>query len=49
MLSINECEKILNKKNNKYSTEETKAIREILYELIVIVDLIKKNDDTVKG
>ena len=49
MLSIYECKKILNKKNNKYSTEKTKAIRKVLYELIVIVDLIKKNDDTVKG
>ncbi len=42
MLSFYECEKILNKKNKKYSKEETKTIRGILYELIVIVDEIKK-------
>jgi len=36
MLSIRECGKILNTKERKYSIEELKTLRTILYKLAVI-------------
>lgn len=33
MLSIKECEKILNEKENKYSKEKISLLRELLYQL----------------
>ena len=37
MLSIDECKKILNKKEQQYTTEQIKEIRLILYKLAEIV------------
>ena len=37
MLSIDECKKILNKKEQEYTTEQIKEIRLILYKLADIV------------
>ena len=37
MLSIDECKKILNKTEQKYTTEQIKEIRLILYKLADIV------------
>ena len=41
MLSIYECKKILNKKNNNYTTEQTKAIRDYLYQMAMVIDELK--------
>ena len=38
MLSIDECKKILNKTERKYTTEQIKEIRLTLYKLADIVD-----------
>ena len=37
MLSIDECYKQLNKNGNKYTREEAKLIKEILYQLAELV------------
>ncbi len=36
-LSLSECERILNKDSNKYSEEEIKEIRDVMYNLSLIV------------
>ena len=46
MLSIYECEKILNNKKNKYSNDDIKSIRKILYDLVEVVELMQKQDET---
>ena len=43
MLSIDECKKILNKKEQEYTTEQIKEIRLILYKLADIVYTEKSN------
>lgn len=47
MLSIYECEKILNRNKKKYSAEQIKSIRETLFELVEIVELMQKKDETI--
>lgn len=46
MISIYECEKILNNKKNKYSSDDIKSIRKVLYEIVEIVELMQKKDET---
>lgn len=41
MLSIELCEKVLNKKEKKYSNEQIKAIRDYLYQKALIIDALK--------
>ncbi len=45
MLSIDECKKILNKTEQKYTTEQIKEIRLILYKLADIVYTEKNNQN----
>ena len=45
MLSIDECKRILNKKEQKYSTEQVKETREALYLLASLTLEIKKNNN----
>jgi hypothetical protein len=45
MLSIDECKKILNKKEQKYTTEQIKEIRLTLYKLADIVYTEKNNQN----
>ena len=45
MLSIDECKRILNKKKQKYTTEQIKEIREALYLLASLTLEIKKNNN----
>ena len=45
MLSIVECKKILNKTEQKYTTEQIKEIRLILYKLADIVYTEKNNQN----
>ena len=43
MLSLDECKRILNKKEHKYTTEQIKEIREALYLLASLTLQIKYN------
>ena len=43
-LSLPDCEKILNKDGNKYSEEEVKEIRDVIYNLSLIVMEFHKNN-----
>ena len=43
MLSLDECKRILNKKEQKYTTEQIKEIREVLYLLASLTLQIKYN------
>ena len=43
MLSINECKKILNQKEQKYTTEQINEIRDSLNKLAEIIYLEKTN------
>ena len=45
MISIYECEKILNNKKNKYSNDDIKSIRKVLYELVEVIELMQKKDE----
>ena len=45
MLSIDECKKILNKTEQKYTTEQIKEIRLTLYKLSDIVYTEKNNQN----
>ena len=45
MLSLDECNKILNKKEKKYTNEEVKEIRLTLYKLADIVYTEKNNQN----
>ena len=40
MLSIKKCSDVLNKKEQKYNDEKIKAIRDYLYNMAVIVELV---------
>ena len=46
MLSIDECKRILNKKEQKYTTEQIKIIRDILNKLAEVIysEKIKDNE-----
>ena len=46
MISIYESEKILNNKKNKYSNDDIKSIRKVLYELVEVIELMQKKDET---
>ena len=49
MLSIEKCKKVLNKKGEKYTTEQTKEIRKILYVISeIIYDEKDIKDEKVK-
>ena len=41
MLSIEECNKVLNEKEKKYSNEQVKVIREYLYLMAKVMDEFK--------
>jgi hypothetical protein len=41
MLSIEKCNKVLNKNNRKYSAEQVKVIRDYLYQMAIIIDELK--------
>ena len=43
MLSLDECKRILNKKEQKYTTEQIREIREALYLLASLTLKIKYN------
>ena len=43
-LSLSDCAKILNKDGNKYSEEEIKEIRDVIYNLSLIVMEFHKNN-----
>ena len=45
MLSIELCEKTLNKNNKKYSNEQVKLIRDQLYKIALIIDEVKDKDN----
>ena len=45
MLSIEKCSKILNNKKQKYSQEEIKQIRKILYQVAEIMYKSKQMND----
>ena len=45
MLSIDECKKILNKTEQKYTTEQIKEIRLILYKVADIICSEKNNQN----
>jgi hypothetical protein len=45
MLSMEKCNEVLNKNQQKYSKEEVKAIRDYLYGYARIIDLIKNNNE----
>lgn len=45
MLSIEKCEKVLNKNEKKYSTEKVKAIRDYLYQMAMVIDELKSKDN----
>jgi len=45
MLSIKKCNKVLNKKEKKYSNEQVKAIRDYLYQMAMIIDKLKSKDN----
>ena len=45
MLSIELCEKVLNKKEKKYSNEDVKAIRDYLYLMAMLIDKLKSKDN----
>jgi len=46
MLSVGECEKILNKKSKKYSREEIKEIRDYLYGYAEIINIIRTKNES---
>jgi|TARA_B100000795_G_C22615027_1_gene366606 hypothetical protein len=41
MLSIEKCNKVLNKNKKKYSNEQVKAIRDYLYQMANVIDELK--------
>jgi hypothetical protein len=41
MLSVEKCNKVLNKNNRKYSTEQVKVIRDYLYQMAIVIDELK--------
>ena len=41
MISIELCKKVLNKKENKYSNEQVKVVRDYLYQITTIVYQLK--------
>jgi len=45
MLSIDECKRILNKKEQKYTTEQIKIIRDILNKLAEVIYSEKTKDN----
>lgn len=50
MLSIEKCNKVLNKKEKKYSTEQSKVIRDYLYQMAIVIDELKpKNNELSTG
>tara|TARA_B110000971_G_scaffold58427_1_gene59596 strand:- start:1574 stop:1714 length:141 start_codon:yes stop_codon:yes gene_type:complete len=45
MLSIEKCNKVLNKKEKKYSNEQVKVIRDYLYQLTIVIDELKSKNN----
>lgn len=45
MLSIERCNETLNKKEQKYTKEQVKAIRDYLYHIAEIIHQIKTTND----
>lgn len=45
MLSIEKCEKVLNKNEKKYSAEQVKAIRDYLYQMAMVIDELNSKDN----
>jgi hypothetical protein len=45
MLSLDECKRILNKKGQKYTTEQVKIIRDTLNKLAEVIYLEKTKDN----
>ena len=45
MLSIEKCNKVLNKKEEKYSNEQVKAIRDYLYKIARVIDELKSKNN----
>ena len=49
MLSIDECKRILNKKEQKYTTEQIKIIRDTLNKLAEVIYSEKTKDNETLG
>ena len=45
MLSIEKCNEILNKKEQKYTKEQVKAIRDYLYQFAEIITKAEQNEE----
>tara|TARA_B110000908_G_scaffold123590_1_gene144954 strand:- start:535 stop:675 length:141 start_codon:yes stop_codon:yes gene_type:complete len=45
MLSIEKCNKVLNKNKKKYSNEQVKAIRGYLYQMAIVIDELKSKNN----
>ena len=45
MLSIEKCNKVLNKKEKKYNNEQVKAIRDYLYKIARVIDELKSKNN----
>ena len=45
MLSIEKCNKVLNKNKRKYSNEQVKAIRDYLYQMTIVIDELKSKNN----
>lgn len=45
MLSIEKCNKVLNKNKRKYSNEQVKAIRDYLYQMAIVIDELKSKNN----
>jgi hypothetical protein len=45
MLSIEKCNKVLNKNKKIYSNEQVKAIRDYLYQIALVIDELKSNNN----
>ena len=45
MLSIELCEKVLNKKEKKYTKEQVKVIRDYLYQMTKVIDELKSKNN----
>ena len=45
MLSIEKCNKVLNKNKKKYRNEQEKAIRDYLYQMAIVIDELKSKNN----
>jgi len=45
MISIEKCNEVLNKNEQKYCNEKVKAIRDYLYQMAMVVDQLKPKEN----